>query len=263
MAILAGVSVEYLIRLEQGRDRHPSTAVVSALADALRMPPSERVHLYRLVKGADPSFNCLGGAAPNREVRPAVRAVLDQLAPAPAAVINRLGEVLACTDGYVRVLGPIGLLDGGLPASIPRYLFTDPRARDAYPDWEHWADKTVANLKEGPYRSDSQRRGADRRADRHRRCGVHRPPGADSGFADANGIARMNHPDAGSLRFAYERLDLSADDDQHILVGLPADAGTAAALDGPDRPPSGRLAGRIGPDRCSRARPTISTLASA
>ncbi|WP_063629935.1 helix-turn-helix domain-containing protein [Nocardia sp. BMG51109] len=105
MAILAGVSVEYLIRLEQGRDRHPSTAVVSALADALRMPPSERVHLYRLVKGADPSFNCLGGAAPNREVRPAVRAVLDQLAPAPAAVINRLGEVLACTDGYVRVAG--------------------------------------------------------------------------------------------------------------------------------------------------------------
>lgn len=204
MAILAGVSVEYLIRLEQGRDRHPSTAVVSALADALRMPPSERVHLYRLVKGADPSFNCLGGAAPNREVRPAVRAVLDQLAPAPAAVINRLGEVLACTDGYVRVLGPIGLLDGGLPASIPRYLFTDRGARDAYPDWEHWADKTVANLKEGPYRSDSHVAelideltvtvGAEFTGR------LERIPG----FADANGIARMEPSGRRDRwRFAY------------------------------------------------------------
>ncbi|WP_369801803.1 hypothetical protein [Nocardia sp. BMG51109] len=144
-------------------------------------------------------------------------------------------------------------------------MFTDRGARDAYPDWEHWADKTVANLKEGPYRSDSQRRGADRRADRHRRCGVHRPPGADSGFADANGIARMEPSGRRDRwRFAYGGgWTCPPTTTSTFLVGLPADAGTAAALDGPDRPPSGRLAGRIGPDRCSRARPTISTLASA
>nr|WP_221332985.1 helix-turn-helix transcriptional regulator [Nocardia transvalensis] len=231
LATLAGVSVEYLIRLEQGRDRHPSSAVLSSLADALRMTPSQRVHMYRLVKGADPGFHCLGGATPNREVRPAVRAVLDQLEPAPAAVINRLGEVLACTEGYHRVMGPLGLLDGGLPASIPRFVFTDERSRAAYPDWEHWADKSVATLKEGPFQSDPQVAalideltvtvGAEF-TDRLARI---------PGFADANGIARLIHPDAGSLRFAYERLDLSADDDQHILISLPADATTAAALD--------------------------------
>ena len=51
------------------------------------------------------------------------------------------------------------------------------------------------------------------------------------GLPVTNGVARMNHPDAGPLRLAYERLDLSADDDQHLLINLPADHATTAALD--------------------------------
>jgi transcriptional regulator with XRE-family HTH domain len=57
VAALARVSVEYVTRLEQGRDRRPSPQVLSALADALRLTASERVHLYRLTKGADSGFN--------------------------------------------------------------------------------------------------------------------------------------------------------------------------------------------------------------
>ncbi|MFI5777584.1 helix-turn-helix transcriptional regulator [Nocardia sp. NPDC051570] len=231
LATLAGVSVEYLTRLEQGRDRHPSAAVLTALAESMGMTPSQRVHLHRLAKGAEPGFSCNGSPHPNRTVRPAVRALLDQLEPAPAAVLNRLGEVLACTDGYRRLVGPTGQLDAGLPANFPRYLFTDPRARLAYPDWEHKADKTVATLKQGPYRSNPMvvslieeltltagREFADRMT-------------SVAGLPDDSGVTRMNHPEAGPLRLAYERLELSADDDQHILVDLPADAATAAALD--------------------------------
>ncbi|MBO3748764.1 helix-turn-helix domain-containing protein [Streptosporangiaceae bacterium NEAU-GS5] len=231
LATLAGVSVEYVIRLEQGRDRHPSAGVLSALADALRMTPSQRVHLHNLAKGADPGFSCMGGAGPNRVVRPAVQTILDQLEPAPAAVVNRLGEVLACTDGYRLLMGPTGQLDEGLPASFPRYLFTDPRARVVYPDWEVKADKAVASLKQGPFRSDPQVAaligeltllGGEEFAGRLARI---------PGLPDTNGVARMSHPEAGPLRLAYERLDLSADDDQHVLVNLPADPATAAALD--------------------------------
>ncbi len=231
LATLAGVSVEYLTRLEQGRDRHPSAAVLTSIADALAMTPTQRVHLHRLAKGAEPGFSCNGTPQPNRTVRPAIQALLDQLEPAPAAVLNRLGEVLACTDGYRRLVGPSGQLDAGLPANFPRYLFTDPRARQTYPDWEHKADKTVATLKQGPYRSNPMvqalideltltagREFADRME-------------SIAGFPDSFGITRMNHPEAGSLRLAYERLELSADDDQHILVDLPADEATAAALD--------------------------------
>lgn len=231
LATLAGVSVEYLIRLEQGRDRHPSPGVLSALADALRMPPSQRVHLHRLVKGADPGFRCTGGAAPNRVVRPAVQAILDQLEPAPAAVMNRLGEVLACTDGYRRLMGPTGQLDEGLPAGFPRYLFTDPRARTVYPDWEHRADKTIATLKQGPFRTDPQ---VTALVDELTMLAGEEFTGRMAkvpGLPDTNGVTRMNHPDAGPLRLAYERLDLSADDDQHVLINLPADHATAAALD--------------------------------
>src|SRR5690349_903696 len=63
VAALAGVSVEYVTRLEQGRDRRPSPQVLSALADALRLTAGERAHLHRLTKAADPGYNCRGGAA--------------------------------------------------------------------------------------------------------------------------------------------------------------------------------------------------------
>jgi transcriptional regulator with XRE-family HTH domain len=230
LATLAGVSVEYLIRLEQGRDRRPSQAVLSALAEALRMTPTHRVYLHRLVKGADPGFHCLG-ALPNRVVRPAVRAVLEQLEPAPAAVINRLAEVLACTQGYRRLAGPTGQLDGGLPANVVRYLFTDPRAREAYPEWEHQADKAVATLKQGPFRADPVVSAFVDELSLLAGPEFTRRIEQIPVLPDPNGVVRMNHPDVGPLCLAYERLDLSADDDQHILVNVPADAATAAALD--------------------------------
>lgn len=68
LATLAGVSVEYITRLEQGRDRNPSPQVLAALADALCLTPAERVHLYRLTK-ADSGFNCRGETEAGREVR--------------------------------------------------------------------------------------------------------------------------------------------------------------------------------------------------
>lgn len=153
LATIAGVSVEYVTRLEQGRDRRPSAPVLAALADALRLTAGERVHLHRLVKGADPGFSCTGGAGPNRSVRPTVQALLDRLEPAPAVLLNRLSEVLSCTDGYRQVHGPIGSLDGRQP-NFARFVFTDPRARTAFPDWETVADEQVAALKQGPGRSD-------------------------------------------------------------------------------------------------------------
>src|SRR5262249_29462154 len=55
LATLAGISVDYLVRLEQGRDRHPSMQVIGALADALRLPADEQVRLRVLAKGSNGS----------------------------------------------------------------------------------------------------------------------------------------------------------------------------------------------------------------
>ncbi|MEC3916351.1 helix-turn-helix domain-containing protein [Nocardia sp. CDC160] len=231
LATLAGVSVEYLTRLEQGRDRRPSSEVLMALADALRLTPAQRVHLLNFAKAGDPNFNCRGGSGPNRRVRPAVRAMLDQLEPAPAALMNRLSEILAVTDGYRALFGPIGLLDGGLPGSYARFVLSDPRAREAYPDWEHKADKVVATLKQGPGRADPHVNALmDELA---ATVGPEFTRRLDTlpGLPDTNGVGRLTHPEAGPLRLAYETLNLSADDDQFLMVYLPADDATATALD--------------------------------
>ncbi|WP_227983654.1 helix-turn-helix transcriptional regulator [Nocardia spumae] len=231
LATLAGVSVEYLTRLEQGRDRHPSAAVLSSFAEVLALTPTQRVHLHRLAKGAEPGFTCNGSPHPNRVVRPPVRAILDRLAPAPAAVFNRLGEVLACTDGYRALMAPTGQLDSGLPANYPRWLFTDPRARTVYPDWEHRADLAIATLKQGPFRADPLVTALIDDLSLLAGPEFTRRLATIPGVPDANGVVRMRHPEAGPLRLAYERLDLSADDEQYVQIHLPADDATATALD--------------------------------
>ncbi|GGL09529.1 transcriptional regulator [Nocardia jinanensis] len=231
LATLAGVSVEYITRLEQGRDRNPSPQVLAALADALALTSAERIHLYRLTK-ADTGFHCMGRARPGREIRPTIQALLDQLEPAAAVVVNRLTDVLACTDGYRRLMQPTGALDGEHYANLAHFTFTDPRAREVYPDWDHLADQLVATLKQGPFRADPEIAAL---ADQLTIT-------AGAAFTDrvatvpnlpaATGVTRVTHPEAGALRLAYETLDLFADDDQQLIVHLPADPATAAALDG-------------------------------
>ncbi|WFB06083.1 helix-turn-helix transcriptional regulator [Streptomyces sp. LX-29] len=230
LATLAGVSVEYLTRLEQGRDRRPSTQVLSALADALRLTSGERVHLHRLSKGADASFSCTGGTEPNRDVRPTVRALLDRLEPAPAVLLNRLSEILAYTDGYRRLVGPLGALDGSRP-NLARFVFTDPRARTAYPDWDRVADEQVAILKQGPGRTDVH---VGALMDELTvSCGAEFAGRLETlpGLPTSSGLMRVVHPETGELRLAYETLDLPTDDDQRLVVHLPADDAAAAALD--------------------------------
>lgn len=78
---------------------------------------------------------------------------LARLEPAPAVLLNRLGDVLAFTTGYERLAGPIGLLDAELPNLI-RFVFTDARARTAYPEWDRVADEHAANLKIGSSAAD-------------------------------------------------------------------------------------------------------------
>lgn len=230
LATLAGVSVEYVTRLEQGRDRRPSPQVLSALADALRLPPSERIHLHRLTKAADAGFNCMGGAPPVRTVRATVRALLDRLEPAPAVLVNRLSEILARTEGYERLAGPVGLLDGS-PPNLARFVFTDPRARTAFPDWALVADEQVAALKHGPFRAD--RHVALLADELDVTCGADFSGRVDTvpGLPKSSGVTRLVHPEVGELRLAYETLELPADDDQRIVVHLPADDSTSAAMD--------------------------------
>ena len=124
LAALAGISVEYLARIEQGRDRNPTPAVVNALADALRLDAAEREHLRYLTKVT--GGKCVGARAqPGREVRPGVRRLLDAFEPGIALISNRLGDLLAYTSGFEAIARLTGLLDGDRP-NLTRFVFTDP-----------------------------------------------------------------------------------------------------------------------------------------
>jgi transcriptional regulator with XRE-family HTH domain len=235
LATLAGLSVDYLVRIEQGRDRNPSASVVNALAQALRFDVTEREHLRHLAKLS--SATCAGPLAPPRaDVRAAVRAVLDQLEPGIALVTNRLGDVLAHTSGFELLARPTGLLDAAQP-NLTRFVFADDRARRVFPDWAQVADERAFDLWLGPSVDRSERFTAELSAvaGPELTTRLHRhdlPPG---------GTQRWRHPVAGELRFQREVLELPPADAQQVVVLLPADEATVDALDRLRRTAAGSL----------------------
>ncbi|MFD1932371.1 MULTISPECIES: helix-turn-helix transcriptional regulator [Nonomuraea] len=229
LATLAGVSVEYLTRLEQGRDRRPSPEILAALGDALRLSGEERVHLHRLVKASSGGV-CQEGGRPVREVRPTVRALLDRLEPAPAVVVDRVGELLAWTAGFERLAGPVGLLEGSAPV-LSRFVFTDARALSAFPEWERVADERAAEVRAAASLGDVHAR---RLADELTAVAGARFRGrfeASAALPSRTGVERWSHPEAGELALAYESMELADSDEQRLVVYLAADEATAAALD--------------------------------
>jgi transcriptional regulator with XRE-family HTH domain len=230
LATLAGVSVDYLTRLEQGRDRSPSTQVLAALSDILGLSRDERIHLHRLAK-ATGGGTCDGAAATRaRTVRPTVRALLDRLEPAPALVANRPGDLLAWTAGFARLAGPTGLLEAE-PPNLVRHVFTDPRAHDAHPDWAAVADERTAALRTAAALGDPHAAllaeeltviAGARFRDRF---------DGSAALPARTGVERWAHPEVGELRLAYESLELPDPDELRLVVYLASDEATAAALD--------------------------------
>jgi len=235
VATLAGVSVDYLTRLEQGRDRHPSAQVLAALAEALRLDDDELDHLRCLAVVSHGTELCPGPRPAARAVRPTVQALLDQLEPGLAYVANHLGDLLAWTAGFDRLARPVGLLDGA-PPNLVRFTFLDSRARDVFPDWVDLADELAAQLY-----ADAGHPGDDVRA---MAAGLAEAAGPEFATrwarrplgARRSGVRLLARPDLGALRLSFEVLELADPERQRLVVLLPADAATATALD--------RLAGR-------------------
>ena len=226
LAARARVSVEYLTRIEQGRDRNPSRSIVNALAEAMHLDTAERTHLGYLAKISGGA--CAGHARPappDRTVRPAVGQLLDLIEPGVAFVTNRLGDVLAHTGAFATVMRATGLLDVEDP-NLTRYVFTHPQARATFVDWDQVADEQVFNLWLGPSTETFEWFTADfatvAGAEFTRRLDRHLPP--------ARLPLRMNHPQGHQLHWAREILELPTADAQQLVILLPADEATTAAV---------------------------------
>lgn len=226
LAARAGISVEYLTRIEQGRDRNPSNPVLRSLADGLSLDPAERSHLRYLAKIS--GGECTAHPRPEqprRQVRAGILETLRLLEPGIAVVTNRLGDILARTSTYEAVMNATGLLDTDAP-NLTEYVFTDPRARTLLPDWDAVADEQVFDLWHAPSIENSEwftarlapLAGPDFTARLHR----HEVP--------RRGELRLQHPSGNELRFDRETLEITSDA-QQLVVYLPADDATAQAVE--------------------------------
>jgi transcriptional regulator with XRE-family HTH domain len=136
VAVLAGVSVDYYTRLEQGRERTPSAQVVDAICGALRLSPDARQHAYRLAKLA-PTFH-----PSSATVSPELLQLMDAFPSAAAYVIDPAFHVIAANATARALLGPTQLEAGGL-----EYIFLEPNARDYFVEWDVVARASVSAIR--------------------------------------------------------------------------------------------------------------------
>ncbi|WP_433538938.1 helix-turn-helix transcriptional regulator [Micromonospora sp. CA-249363] len=144
VAMLAGMSVDYVVRLEQGRSSQPSTQLLGALARALRLTDDERNHLFHLAGHQPPPAD---GTA--RLARTGLVRMLDLVGDTPAMVLSDLGEILAQNRMSILLSGNHTTGLTGDRRYVAYRYFTDPTIRDLYgPDeWQRHARQQVADLR--------------------------------------------------------------------------------------------------------------------
>ncbi|GAT67798.1 XRE family transcriptional regulator [Planomonospora sphaerica] len=143
VAQLAGMSVDYYVRMEQSRSPQPSVQTLAALTRALRLDADGRDHLYLLAGHRPPA-----GRHAGEHVRPGLLRLLDRLTDTPAQVIGDLGDVLAQNAMARALLGGVCTVSEHGRNLVWRW-FTDPGARTPYPadEHDHYGRVHVADLR--------------------------------------------------------------------------------------------------------------------
>src|SRR6478752_2624324 len=217
VAMLAGMSIDYYIRLERGNLAGASDSVLEALGRALQLDDAEAAHLFDLARAASAAPRVRRKRSP-QAVRPSVQRVIDAITAAPAWVRNDRGDVLAANE-LGRALYLEMMTDGGTPPNSARFTFLSPKAREFFADWERAADDIVAVLRstagKNPYDKDlsdligelsTQSEEFRIRWARHD-VKYHR-----------TGRKRLHHPIVGDLDLSFEALELPGDPGLRINV---------------------------------------------
>ena len=228
VAVLAGMSTDYLNRLEQSRGPQPSVQILAALTRALHLDRAERDHLFRLS----------GHAAPERvtadlHVSPGIQRILERLTDTPAQVVTELGETLAQTEPARALLGDARELSGLRRATVYRW-FTEPESRDVYARADHdLRGRTfVAELRAVYARTGDRSRAGAIVAELKRVSPEFAAVWADHEVAEKHPMTkRFAHPDVGELTLHCQTL-LDTETGHRLLV-FTATPGTddAAKLD--------------------------------
>ncbi|MFB8116673.1 helix-turn-helix transcriptional regulator [Streptomyces sp. NPDC055962] len=209
LALLAGISVDYVTRLEQGRASHPSAQVVEALARALRMGGEERAHLFELAGLATPG----PGTVPGR-ISPSVHRMLDRLAGTPVSVSDAAWTLLQANAPYAALMGDPSGWRGNARNGVWRTMVGPPgRARQTSGTRVGFETALVSDLRTATarYPADEplKRLVADLRAHSGRFADLW-----DSGAAGRHEAARktVDHPDVGPVTLDCDVLTVAGSD---------------------------------------------------
>jgi transcriptional regulator with XRE-family HTH domain len=221
LSLLAGVSTDYYVRLEQGRDRNPSPQVLDALARALQLDDEATAHLYALA-GPERRAHRSG---PER-VAPSIRQLITGWQGTPAFVVGRRLDVLA-SNPAATALSP--LFTPGV--NLLRAAFLDPAVRTLYGDqWESLTYSTIAGVRAliGPELDDPRLNELvgelSVRSDHFRNLWARH----DIRARTSGGTRHLYHPQVGELELHYENLQISGTDGQTLII-YHADPGSRAA----------------------------------
>jgi transcriptional regulator with XRE-family HTH domain len=217
VASLAGISPEYMTKLERGNATGVSGSVVEGLVNALQLDDAEREHLEDLLRAAGSTRPPRRRPATGR-VRPTVQRILDSMSGSPAFVLNGRLDVLTANRLGAALYAPI--LDGApRPANTARFVFLDSRARDFFRDYDRAANDTVALLRAEAGRDPYDRELSDlvgqlstRSDDFRRRWAAH------DVRIHTSGVKLLHHPVVGDLDLPYETVTLPADPRQSLLI---------------------------------------------
>lgn len=226
VAELAGVSIDYVVRLEQGRGLRPSADVVEALSRALRLAPDERAYLFDLAQRRPRK-----AAEPATTAAPPLARLVDDLSPLPAMLLNHRYDILAWNTEMARLL-----LDfDTLPPSRRNVMWLclmHPGMREVYVDRERVVREGVAHLRAAWAAHPEDRELTDRIAEF---------TAQDEDFArlwaerdikvNGRGHKVLRHPDIGEVAVWFEVLVPLQDPDQQVVIYRAADDESRSALD--------------------------------
>src|SRR5690349_14766960 len=206
VAMLAGISAEYYVRLERGDATGISEGVVDGIVQALQLDEAERSHLTDLLRVAGK------GRTPRRRrtgihrVRPTIQQLLDSMVGVPAFIMNGRRDILAANELGRALYAPIydELTD---PPNAARFTFLNPRAAEFFPDWNTVASDTVAGLRTEAGRDPYDRGLSDLIGELSTRSEEFRTRWANHNVrSHITGRKTMHHPTVGALDLPFEFL---------------------------------------------------------
>ncbi len=208
--MLAGVSVDYYVRLERGNLNGASETVLAAIARALQLDEAERAHLFDLAYAGSPTRRARRRAGP-QQVRPGIQRLLDAMTGAPAFVRNGRMDILAA-NALGRALYSEMFASPLRPPNTARFVFLDRRAPGFYADWETVANDAVAILRSEAGRAPYDRGLSDLVGELSTQSELFRTLWAAHNvrFHDT-GVKRFRHPAVGELTLSFETMQIAAD----------------------------------------------------